>query len=228
MTDAQNEGLKTGAGAKSVAPDSKKTPEPAQNEALERKLTVPAGEELARIGLSEGLAMGELVVALDTYDDIFSDFDPRPHARRELSDDLLKELGRRYRENPKGELEVRFYIPAYEREPKLEGVIRKRLKEHFNLERQKTRGQIKAYRQKGMTYMGIGFALLLIDLFIALWEPGAIWSKVMGLILTPAGWFALWTGMEKTLEVPYNLEQQNAFFEKFSKCNYFFVTEDKE
>ena len=191
-------------------------------------LAASGGEGMAHIGLSEGLAMGELVVRLDTYDDIFSDFDPRPHARRELSDDLLKELGRRYRENPKGGPEVRFYIPAYAREPKLEGVIRKRLKEHFGQERQKVKAQIKAHRHKGMRYMGIGFALLLAQLLITLWKPGELWSEMVGLILTPAGWFSLWTGMEKTVEVPYALEQQRAFLDKFAKCNYIFMTEDRE
>ncbi|VVB57502.1 Uncharacterised protein [uncultured archaeon] len=172
--------------------------------------------------------MGELVVSLDTYDDIFSDFDPRPHAHRELSDDLLKELNRRYRENPKGGFEVSFYIPADIRAPKLEGVIRKRLKDHFLQERHKVRGQIKAHREKGMRYMGIGFAVLLADLFITLWQPSELWTKVVGLILTPAGWFALWTGMEKTVEIPYLLQQQYDFLDKFSKCSYMFMSEEKK
>ena len=87
------------------------------NLALVRKPT-PRPAEPIKSGIDEGLTMGERVVRLDTYDDIFSDFDPRPHARRELSEDLIKELSRRYRENPKGDLELRFYIPAHAREPR--------------------------------------------------------------------------------------------------------------
>ncbi|MCL6088731.1 MAG: hypothetical protein M1530_01025 [Candidatus Marsarchaeota archaeon] len=178
--------------------------------------------------MQEGLTMGEMVVRLDTYDDIFSDFDPRPHASRELSDDLLKELGRRYRENPKGDLEVRFYIPAAVREPRFEGVIRKRLKEHFGQERQKTRGQIREQRRKGLNYAAAGFALLSGDLLLTLWEPDMILVKVAALVLTPAGWFSLWTGLEKLVEVPYALAQQHGFYDRFAKCNYIFMTEERE
>ena len=157
-----------------------------------------------------------------------SDFDPRPHARRELSDDLLKELGRRYRENPKGDFEVRFYIPASVREPRLEGVIRKRLKEHFGQERQKARAQVRSHRQKGMTYAAVGFALLVGDLLLTLWQPDMLWVKVAALVLTPAGWFSLWTGLEKMVEVPYALAQQHDFYDRFAKCNYIFMTEELE
>lgn len=172
--------------------------------------------------------VSEMLVWLDTYDDIFSDFDPRPFAQRELSDDFLKELGRRYMENTKGGIEVSFRIPAAAREPRLEATIRKRLREHFGQERQKVRAQIQQHRHKGLIYAGVGFGLLMADLGITLWQPEAAWAKVVGILLTPAGWFSLWSGMEKLAEVPYKLEHLRSFYDKFAKCNYTFVTHDLE
>jgi len=179
--------------------------------------------EPANAALGEGLTMGELAVRLDTYDDIFSDFDPRPHSRRELSEDLMKELGRRYRENPKGGLELRFYIPASVREPRIEGIIRKRLKEHFEQERQKIRSQIKEHRKKGVRYAAAGFLFLTAELMLTL-STDELWASIAGILLTPAGWFALWTGLEKLVEVPFNLVHQQSFYGKFAKCSYVFAS----
>jgi len=195
------------------------------NLATNRQPTPPPSDP-AKTAIDEGLTMGELAVRLDTYDDIFSDFDPRPHSRRELSEDLIKELSRRYRENPKGDLELRFFIPAPARDARLEGVIRKRLKDHFMIERQKIQSQINDHRTKGLRYMAVGFGMLLAELYISFAQPTELWVKVMSVLLTPAGWFSLWTGMEKLVEVPYNLENLRSFYEKFSKCNYVFVTRD--
>lgn len=178
--------------------------------------------------LEEGLMMGELAVRLDSYDDIFSDFDPRPHSRRELSEDLLKELNRRFRENPKGGLEVRFYIPSTFRDAKLENIIKKRLKEHFLREMQKVKEQMDEQKARGIKYALSGIALLSAELFLTLWWPELVWVRVVSIILTPAGWFSFWTGMEKILEIPSSLQQQHRFYEKFSKCNYIFVSEEKE
>jgi hypothetical protein len=50
-------------------------------------------------------------VALDNYDDIFSDFDYSDYSKRLLSYDFLKELRRRYEERKKGEYEITFSIP---------------------------------------------------------------------------------------------------------------------
>ncbi len=171
---------------------------------------------------------GEMLVWLDTYDDIFSDFDPRPYAQRELSDDFLKELGRRYMENTKGGLEVHFHIPAQAREARLEGIIRKRLREHFAHELHELRAQIKERKGQGLRYLAIGFGLLLVDVLINYVQIDALTVKIASILITPAGWFALWTGMERVVQVPYKLEHLRSFYERFSKCNYSFVTHDAE
>src|SRR5690349_704077 len=46
------------------------------------------------------LIKSELSIWLDTYDDIFSDFDPRPLNERALSDDFLSEARKMARDTP--------------------------------------------------------------------------------------------------------------------------------
>jgi hypothetical protein len=47
----------------------------------------------------------EIKLMLDTYDDIFSDFDPRPFSQRTLSEDFLEEARKASREKEMGNIE---------------------------------------------------------------------------------------------------------------------------
>ena len=57
---------------------------------------------------------GNISLILDNYDDIFSDFDPRPYTVRALSDDFLNECRKAIIE--KGEnIELRFLLSKKQR-----------------------------------------------------------------------------------------------------------------
>jgi len=68
---------------------------------------------------------------IDDYDDIFSDFDPRPFSQRALSEDFLAEAKRAVRDRREDVPELRFLVPAPVRNLAGEATIRKRLREHF-------------------------------------------------------------------------------------------------
>ncbi len=210
---------KKGEGAKAgSAVDAKKTEGPKTR----------AAEVEGEMRMGAVLAMGEIAILLDTYDDIFSDFDPRPYEQRELSEDFIKELNRRHWENKKGGFEVRFLIPTSEREPRQEAIIKKRLREHFEREMRDLEGQLIRRRTHGLNHLLIGMVLLGSETGLALLYPSSLVEQLVGLLLVPGGWFYVWTGMEKLVEEPFNMTQQRSFFEKFVKCNYFFVTRDPE
>ena len=65
------------------------------------------------------LHLSEISILLDNYDDIFSDFDPRPYSERSLSDDLLNEARKASRDKNTGRLELRFLISEKMRDVKL-------------------------------------------------------------------------------------------------------------
>lgn len=182
------------------------------------------GENLGWIDTT--LAIGEISILLDTYDDIFSDFDPRPYEQRELSEDFLKELQRRHLENKRGGFEVRFLIPTTLRESRHEGVIRKRLREHFAHELRELESGLSQRRARGLRSVAIGLALLGVEAVMALQLPDSLLLRLVSLILVPAGWFFAWTGMERMVEEPYSVTAQRVFYEKFIKCNYLFVAQE--
>jgi hypothetical protein len=108
----------------------------------------------------ELLAKGEVSLQLDTYDDIFSDFDPRPYSSRALSVDFLGEATRATREKS-GQLELRFLIPQHERKKALESVIKKRLRAHFERHVVLLKKEHSEQVEKGIIVVIVGFLLML-------------------------------------------------------------------
>lgn len=165
-------------------------------------------------------------IALDTYDDIFSDFDPSPYDRRALSDDFIKEMQKRYVETRKGEIEVRFSLPEVMRSPKTETLIKKRLKEYFHIQIKLLENEINAMKRTGLAYFFLGFVILLITIFSTDLLPDSHAREIATILLTPIGWFGMWEGVGMFVKSPYKQEQQKKFFTKFAKANYVFISEE--
>src|SRR3989344_4144937 len=88
---------------------------------------------------------------LNDYNDIFSDFDPRPFASRALSDDFLVECKKAARDK-EGSIELRLLVPKKKRDQKSEYEIKKRLREHFEKHFREKEGEIKAIRNQGIRW----------------------------------------------------------------------------
>lgn len=170
----------------------------------------------------------DISISIDFYDDIFSDFDPRPFSQRELSKDFLAELSSRHMETRKGQIEVRFFIPALERDGKIEAMIKKRLREHFEAELKILSEEVQRGKMRGMLYMAIGFVLLFAELLVGMYVPDEFLQKTFGILLVPAGWYGMFTGIEKLVETEDRLRPKWDMAKKFTKCNYIFFSGDHE
>ncbi|MBM3229972.1 hypothetical protein FJZ26_06065, partial [Candidatus Parvarchaeota archaeon] len=120
-----------------------------------QKKPVQAGA-LAQASLAQQASIRDISIAIDTYDDIFSDFDPRPYSTRQVSHDFLVEIRARYKETRGGRIEVRFIVPDIERDLKTESVIKKRLREYFAQEKRRLTEAIKKIRYRGAVYVAGG------------------------------------------------------------------------
>lgn len=167
-----------------------------------------------------------LHIALDTYDDIFSDFDPSEYDHRILSDDFVKEMQKRYVETKKGDIEVRFSIPEVMRSNKTEALIKKRLKEYFQIQIKLIDTEINKRKRTGMVYFFSGFVVLLMTVFSADFFPASHVRELVAILLTPLGWFGMWEGVGLFVQAPVKYEEQKKFFVKFSKANYVFMSEE--
>lgn len=171
--------------------------------------------------------ISSIVIALDDYNDIFSDFDLSPYQQRLISDDFLKEIQKRYVESKKGDIELKFSLPKKLRDPKLEGVIKKRLREYFNFQAKEVEEEIKKRRINGTIYIAVGFFLLAVEYGLAEGNFTEMLPRALGILLLPAGWFSMWTGLDLIIQIPEKLTEQKKLYKKFVKADYLFVSEEE-
>ncbi len=171
-------------------------------------------------------SFAEMLLWLDGYDDIFSDFDPRNYEHRELSEDFLKELSRRYKETPKGGFEVHLLIPAHMRQSHLEARIKKRLKHYFARELAGVERQLRKKRETGAKFLASGLLVLALQTWLLFTSQDRFITELIGVLLVPAGWFLTWTGIERVLIEPDNLSSLRDFYKKFFKCEYVFLADE--
>lgn len=165
------------------------------------------------------LGMSEISIWLDSYDDIFSDFDPRPYSHRSLSDDFLSETKKASRDKA-GKLELRLLIPEQQRDLKNENVIKKRLHEHFNKHATLLKKEIKKTRNKSLFAAFIGILMMLAATSIGRADTFA--TRFMFVLLEPAGWFTVWFALERLFYTAEQKKSELEFYKKMSKCEILF------
>jgi hypothetical protein len=171
----------------------------------------------------------EITIMLDTYEDIFSDFDPRPFAQRQLSEDFLKEVSRRYMEDKRGRFEVHFTLPASDRDPKEEALIKKRLREHFSFMASREDEIVRKIKSRGAFYISLGIVVLLAEAYLFfVFKEDSLLYHLLSIILVPAGWYGMFTGIGKLLDEPYEAAEKKKVYEKFERANYVFISDDLE
>jgi hypothetical protein len=170
--------------------------------------------------------LNSIQIALDGYDDIFSDFDPSPYSQRILSDDFIKEIQKRYIETKKGDFEVRFSLPDKLRDQKTESLIKKRLKEYFTAQLKEMENEIERKKQSGMIKFAIGFLLLAGEVINRFYTKNDIVFDILSVLLVPAGWYGMFSGLESFFDLPQRTHDQRRFMRKFRDAIYLFVSEE--
>ena len=167
-------------------------------------------------------APGAVSLWLDNYDDIFSDFDPRPYNQRALSEDFLAETRRVLRERHDEVPELRLLVPAAVRRVDDETVIRKRLHEHFR----KHAARLSRKRRRAvwisLTAAMAGFALMTASALLRQ-QPETITRTVLPVFLEPAGWFAVWFGLDHLFYGSREIAREQSFYKKMAGAEVVFT-----
>ena len=173
-----------------------------------------SAEELVKQNLLE---KAEISLVLDTYDDIFSDFDPRPFGQRALSDDFLIEAKKAAMDKD-GNLELSFMIPRERRRMDHELVIKRRLREHFRKHYGILRDEVNGIKRQGIIWMLIGLLLLISATAVTYYHNDSIFWDLLLVSLEPAGWFLFWIGGEKIVYERRDKYPELEFYEKMTRC----------
>ena len=169
------------------------------------------------------LRMSEISLWLDTYDDIFSDFDPRPYFERALSDDFLSESKKAAKEKSSGMIDLKFLIPADKRDPAQEAVIKKRLHDHFKKHYHLLSDEVKWLRVKGALIVLAGVLAMMGATFIRAYESEGFMYQFLFVLLEPTGWFITWFGLDQIFYVLNEKRPDFEFYEKMFKCDIHFT-----
>ncbi len=162
---------------------------------------------------------------IDTYDDIFSDFDPRPYDERALSDDFLEEC-RKFIRHSKGNekrFELRIQIPKSLRDINDESKIRKRLREYFKRRYSEKLDEVKKIKRTGIVWGVIGVTVLTIIILIILNFEEKKVTSLLSVLEVPC-WFLIWEGMGKIFLTSKDKQPELDFLRKMCGLNIGFLS----
>ena len=137
----------------------------------------------------------DIPLILESYEDIFSDFDPRPYSEKALSGDFLSECKKASADKTK-KINLKLFIPKSKRNPAEEIKIKKRLKDHFIHHLKKRKNEINKIKLNGFNWFLLGsFMIVLAALFTD--YKGSFFMNLLITLTHPAGWFFMWEGLGK-------------------------------
>lgn len=186
-----------------------------------KKETVEKGEK-CEPETQDLLRRSEISLILDTYDDIFSDFDPRPFHQRALSDDFLLEAKKASKEIKSG-IQLKFLMPKFLRNPNDEVLIKKRLREHFKKHAEERKVERDSLLKQGLYFTISGIILMIIAAILLFDSRESIIFSFFIVFLEPAGWFLFWEGLDLVIFEAKNKKPDIEFYEKMSKCEVEFI-----
>lgn len=171
------------------------------------------------------LQMSEISLWIDTYDDIFSDFDPRPYSERALSDDFLIEAKKAVKDKSSGQIELKFLAPAHIRNPALEVMIKRRLKDHFKRHYMLMIDEARGLRKRGILMAIGGVLMIMLATYLSSLDSPSLIIEFFVILLEPAGWFTAWVGLEDSFfGSGKELNKELKFYERMSNAEIVFTS----
>lgn len=138
----------------------------------------------------------EIGVWLDSYDDLFSDFDPRPYELRALSDDFIAQVKKIAKGHPGSIKGIKLLLPQDVRNDQYEKLIAKHLHAQFQHNYGQIRSDISKTTKKGLFLTVLGITFMILASFISFGNPESFFLHGLQVLTEPAGWFLLWLGLD--------------------------------
>lgn len=183
-----------------------------------------ASKEAAEKEKEEFMQQGNISLIIDSYDDIFSDFDPRPFNERTLSDDFLVECKKavRDRKEPEFGFELRILTPNNIRSINDELKIRKRIKNYFQKRLNEKEKETYGLRNEGIIWFIFGVIFILIATYIGTFNQFIF--RFLFVIFEPAGWFTIWSGLDKIFIETKEKKPEIEFYRKMNNLQIIFTS----
>ena len=160
--------------------------------------------------------MADLNLWLDEYTDLYSDFDPRNYQKRRISEDFITELRLAVRQGEEIPNTLVLAMPAAKRDTGTEDIIAGSLKASFVNYKRFHSEEYRRITRKGLLLSFIGVAAMIINLYIVTKSGDTFLYSAIRILLEPAGWFLLWTGLDTLYYELGKKRKERLFFRKLS------------
>lgn len=186
------------------------------------KQAAPAKEE-AYLAPNAQTDASHILLWIDGYDDIFSDFDSRPYHQRALSQDFLHEAKAASVDKPIEGTKLRFILPANKRDPGIEKRIKHRLSDHFHKHFYLVCKEKRHVINTGILFIVFGLLVMFAGAFISFnFSDSAALSYFLIVLLEPAGWFLCWEGLNLLVFDTKHHKPDVEFYHKMSNAEIHF------
>jgi hypothetical protein len=156
---------------------------------------------------------------IDSYSEIFSDFDPRPFSERAFSDDFITQVRKVSRER-KGKVSIlKLLVPEGAQKDEDEKVIKKRLQIFFYNMYLQLQDEAGALKRRGVYLCIGGIASMIIASYISFLNLSGFYINLLKVLFEPGGWFLLWTGLDHLISGSRGKKSEIDFYNKMSNIH---------
>ena len=140
--------------------------------------------------------MAELNLWLDSYDDIYSDFDSRHYLKRRISEDFLYELRTEMKYNEHHAGDMVLLLPEQKRDETAEKIITNSLTDFFRSQFRFHRDKCRKKLNKSILLFVAGVTIMLLNSWVSYYSIESFPIIFLKVLLEPAGWFLVWATLD--------------------------------
>ena len=166
----------------------------------------------------------EINILLNSYNDIFSDFDPSPYTERILSDDFIMTVKNVSKNKTGINVILRLNLPENIRDEQEEKKIATRLHNYFGNVYQQLRSEIRKKNNKGLLITFIGVIIMTMASYISFIKPEKYSVHLLLVLFEPAGWFLVWVGLDYLVYASKETKKELVFYTKMKTAEIIFFT----
>ncbi|ELR68476.1 hypothetical protein C900_00310 [Fulvivirga imtechensis AK7] len=156
---------------------------------------------------------------IDTYDDIFSGFDPRSFSERALSDDFIMQVRKVSKEIRTKISVLKLLVPAGTQHTEHERMIRKRLQNYFYNMYQQLYEEYRSVKVRGVYFTISGLSLMIIASYLSYLNLADFYTSLLLVLSEPGGWFLFWTGLDHLVTFSRSQKNEMDFYTRMSNVH---------
>lgn len=156
--------------------------------------------------------MAKISLWLDSYDDIYSDFDSRQYGKRRVSEDFLNEMRQALRGRESRVRDLVLVIPPELRADSIEQVIETSLKEKFSEQYHLNQARCARKLRQGVLLGLAGVVVMTINSVIGFQGIYSLPLTALRVVLEPGGWFLVWASLDFLFYDWKELKKEREFF----------------